>query len=401
MLKQKNLNKKLFAATTIGVIIVFLIYGYIASAVTTVDSNGISTSGLTVSGNMSVAGEETVNNLTVTGKIGTAQSTFNLLTTNAATVNFANAATALNIGSASGTTTINNNLAVSGGTTTLGTTTLNGRLNFTDNNSTITSNAGDFFVINTTENANLMMLQDYSGLGGLLYTGGINLSGFSGTARLDSPLLSTLEIFNYSAYDTVNFVGASTNISIGSSSGTTTINHNLAVSGGTIITGTATLQGDMVWNKTSPTILINSGETLTIRDRIDNSVVWSLSENGTTWQAGASSIGSTLIVNSGSIQSGGATTLNIATNPNEVTSLNLVTYATAISIGSTTGTTTINNNLVPSQFTVPSGTDLPATCGTGQLFQDTNDNACTDTNDGDGALCICKSADSWAVVSNF
>ncbi len=68
-------------------------------------------SSLTVSGNATIAG------------LLTSATTFALINTTATTVNFAGAATALNIGAGSGTTTINNALVVTGNLTVNGTTT--------------------------------------------------------------------------------------------------------------------------------------------------------------------------------------------------------------------------------------------------------------------------------------
>lgn len=59
---------------------------------------------LTLAGNLAMNG----------GDLTTNQTTFNLLNSTATTINFAGAATSLNIGAASGTTTINNNLNVNG-----------------------------------------------------------------------------------------------------------------------------------------------------------------------------------------------------------------------------------------------------------------------------------------------
>lgn len=50
---------------------------------------------------------------------------------------------------------------------------------------------------------------------------------------------------------------------------------------------------------------------------------------------------------------------------------------------------------------LPNGTTLPATCSVGNVFHDTDSDDCADTGSGDGALCICKSTDTWALVSNF
>lgn len=69
--------------------------------------------GLTLTGDAAVNG----------GDITTTASTFNLLSSNATTVNFAGAATTLNMGNASGTTTIAGNAVVQGDFTVNGTTT--------------------------------------------------------------------------------------------------------------------------------------------------------------------------------------------------------------------------------------------------------------------------------------
>ena len=79
----------------------------VTSSLTTVGT----LSSLTVSGNATVAG------------LLTGATTFALVNTTATTVNFAGAATALNIGAGSGTTTINNALVVTGNLTVNGTTT--------------------------------------------------------------------------------------------------------------------------------------------------------------------------------------------------------------------------------------------------------------------------------------
>jgi len=56
---------------------------------------------------------------------------------------------------------------------------------------------------------------------------------------------------------------------------------------------------------------------------------------------------------------------------------------------------------VETTFNMPNDTTLPATCSVGDLFQDTDSDDCADTGGGDGALCICKSTNTWALISNF
>ena len=53
------------------------------------------------------------------------------------------------------------------------------------------------------------------------------------------------------------------------------------------------------------------------------------------------------------------------------------------------------------RFELPNGTALPATCLQGELFHDTDSNDCINTAGGDGALCICKTTNTWALISNF
>ena len=73
-----------------------------------------------------LAASPTLTTPTVTTSIATGSTSFALVNTTATTVNFAGAATTLNIGAATGTTTINNALTVSG-TTILGPASINGQ----------------------------------------------------------------------------------------------------------------------------------------------------------------------------------------------------------------------------------------------------------------------------------
>ena len=50
---------------------------------------------------------------------------------------------------------------------------------------------------------------------------------------------------------------------------------------------------------------------------------------------------------------------------------------------------------------IPNGTTIPGTCTVGQMFQDTDSDDCADTGAGDGALCLCKTTNVWALISNF
>lgn len=52
-------------------------------------------------------------------------------------------------------------------------------------------------------------------------------------------------------------------------------------------------------------------------------------------------------------------------------------------------------------FLAPNGTTLPATCTVGSYFQDTDSDDCADTGSGDGAICVCKATNTWALVANI
>jgi hypothetical protein len=72
-----------------------------------------------------------------------------------------------------------------------------------------------------------------------------------------------------------------------------------------------------------------------------------------------------------------------------------------ISFGDENLTTTGSVDFGGGALEIPNGTDLPATCSVGQIFQDTDDNACADAGGGDGVVCVCKSADAWAVLTDI
>lgn len=145
---------------------------------TTLTTDGTSTLGNTrVSGNLDVDADLNIDggDLTVTG------ATFNLANTTATTVNLAGAATAVNVGAATGTTTVKNNLTVDGDVQVKG--------------GDLTTNQTTFNVVNTTAT-------------------------------------------------TVNIAGAATTVEIGAATGLTSINNNVTIDGvldvisGTTITNT-------------------------------------------------------------------------------------------------------------------------------------------------------------------
>ena len=79
-------------------------------------------------------------------------------------------------------------------------------------------------------------------------------------------------------------------------------------------------------------------------------------------------------------------------------------YNNAVALTVATNITPASGKLVDTgsaKLELPNGTAIPATCNVGEVFIDTDSDDCIDTGAGDGAYCVCKSADTWALVSNF
>ena len=102
------------------------------------------------SGNVVVRGDLYV----LSGNILTTAGTGNIFPANATTINLGLAATAVNIGAGSGTTTINNNLVVDGSVTAEGADFGNITIGVADDN-TITTTSGDLKLTSATDNINL------------------------------------------------------------------------------------------------------------------------------------------------------------------------------------------------------------------------------------------------------
>ena len=246
------------------------------------------------SGNVIVRGDLYV----LSGNILTTATTGNIFPANATTINLGLAATAVNIGAASGTTTVNNALTAGGtvtapgadfGNITIGVATDN-TITTTTGNLVLTSAGGEIDTDTTT----------------ILST---NSATF---ALLNSPT-------------TVNAFQGATTLTMGAATGTTTIQNDLSVQGTGTFTGDVTATGADLGNIT---IGIADNQTITT----------------TTGELRLSST-------SGNIKLPSVTSINTDTTGsfgflNQPTTINAFLDATTINIGETTGTTTINNNLV-------------------------------------------------------
>ena len=201
------------------------------------------------------------------GDITVTETTLNLANTNATTINFAGAATTLNIGAGTGTTNINNDLVVDGDLTVNGTSTvINSTITTLDD--PIITLGGDTVPVadddkdrgvqfrwhdGTSAKAGFFGFDDSTGRFTFIPDATNTSEVFTGTlgdievgdviaddvAVNGGDLTTTSAIFNLVNTDatTVNFAGAATDIQIGSSSGTTNINNDLDVDGDINIDG--------------------------------------------------------------------------------------------------------------------------------------------------------------------
>lgn len=58
-------------------------------------------------------------------------------------------------------------------------------------------------------------------------------------------------------------------------------------------------------------------------------------------------------------------------------------------------------NVGGGKLEIPNGTTIPATCTQGEVFHDTDSNDCANTGGGDGAICSCKTTNTWALITNI
>jgi hypothetical protein len=309
--------------------------------------------------NMTLSGDIAVNG----GDITTSATTFNLLNSTATTLNVGGAATAVNIGAATGTTAIKNSATVAGTLGVTGNTTLTGDLAV--NGGDITTTATTFNLINTTAT-------------------------------------------------TANIAGAATAITIGAATGSTTVRNPLAASKGLLV---ATTIGAPPPGYTSGLWIdhltaSNSGRFYTagatgnfsFRNRLDTTATtllnidssgnlnaYGTSVRGNTGQSGAPTLNFSLIAERGSspdtsirwyettdtwqLTNDGTTFGDIATTANVVTSI--TGTANQIIVSSPTGAVTLSTpqniattsspqfaNMTLSGDLAVNGGDITSTAGT-------------------------------------
>lgn len=241
------------------------------------------------------------------GDITTDQTTFNLINTVATTVNLAGAATNLTVGATSGSTTIRNqtNLTIS----TQSTASNNGAL-------VVTGGVGIGGNLNVAGTTNLT--------GNLTLAGDLAVNGGDITTTA-----ATFNIANNNA-TTVNIAGAATTLIVGSTTGTTTLQGTNSLTSITQSTGT------------SSGALVVSGGVGIGKD---------------LYVGGNEVLLGNLEVRGGSLTTD-QTTFNLV-NAN-ATTVNLAGSATNLTIGATTGLTTVRNDTVISSITGSTSTNSGA-----------------------------------------
>jgi hypothetical protein len=351
---------------------------------------------LSLVGNAAISGDIAVNG----GDLTTTASTFNLVNATATTVNFASAATAIEIGASTGSTTVNNNLNVDGDFR------LGSDVIFYNQGANGFSVNTDYDISNTATQTGYTFSSGSGRTGTILALGVTgefnNYVGVTGSSTSNKFVIgstgvnTTFEIRNNSGVTPVDLSNGSLLLSV-ASSGNVSVKGNLEVKGGSVTTDQTTFNlvnaiattVNAFGSATAVTIGASSGST-TVRNNLE--VILDVAANGgdvtttaTTFNlinanaatvnfAGAGSVinigaatGTTTIRNAnvvldGSLQIKGnnLTTDRMTFNllNDTATTINAFNAATLISIGSTTGTTTVRNKLIVSADLAANGGDL-------------------------------------------
>ena len=274
------------------------------------------------------------------GDITTSATSFNLLNTTATTLNIGGAATAIAIGATTGTTNVKNNLDVDG--------TLN-----VDGNS-ITTTAGTVSIANSnTTTLNIGGAATAIAIGATTGTTNVkNNLDVDGTLNVDggtiSSTASVLNLVNTNV-TTLNLAGAATTIGIGAASGNTTVNNNLIVAGDLTVNGTTTTVNSstvsvddiniVLGSTASPTDATSNGGGLTLKGTTDKTLSWIDSTDSWTSSENID------LATSKTYKINAIDVLSSSSVLNSPTSVTAFQSATTLSLGATTGTSNVRNNL--------------------------------------------------------
>ena len=276
----------------------------------------------------------------------TSMTTANVFNSGATTVNFAGAATALNLGAASGTTTIKNALDVDGNAT------VNGSLQVDSNTIVV----GDLEVRGGDITTNQSSFNVLDGTATTVNAFGaataLRFGDTSGILTLRNPTVvgteTTVNLWN-TVSTTVNAFGVATGINLGTSAAAlSTLTFGPAITGnifkiGSTSSGTINLTSDV----TTGTVNLYTGVTTgTVNLATGGASTTNIGGAGAGVNIGTTGGDSTLTVR-GNATTGTATLATNAATANvfnaNASSVNIAGAGTAISIGASTGTVTVNN----------------------------------------------------------
>jgi hypothetical protein len=284
------------------------------------------------------------------GDLITDQTTFNLLNSNATTVNFAGAATTISIGAVTGTTTINNNLQVAGTLNVDGQVTI-ASVNVEDltNGRVVLAGASG----ELEDSANLTF--DGTTLtvtGDIQVTGDVNIDG--GDITTDQ---TTFNLLNTTA-TTINAFGAGTDIQIGASTGTTNINNNLDVAGDVNING-----GDLTSSSSTFNLLNTSVSTV---NAFGDASIVSIGSNSSTVTLNQDLTVNRNVLIQGNYLSTDQTSFYLLDNA--ATTISAFGAAETLVFASSTGTTTFRSDVVINNDLQIKGGDLTTNASTFNLL---------------------------------
>jgi len=285
--------------------------GMSAVSFAAIPSAASNASGIVTNAAQEFGGVKTFTSPSITTSLTTTSTTFALANTTATTVNFAGAATALSIGAATGTTTVNNSLVVSGNLTVNGTT--------------------------TTLNSNTLAVDDKNLELGSVTSGVISATGTVGTVSGSGPFTATItgmastaglipgQVITATA-GTGNFGSGVMSVATVASSTSITISSTLTFTAGSV----TNISGNAASDASA------DGGGITLKGTTDKTFRWV--DNGDNWTSSENlslDTGKTLKINNSNVVSGTAAALVIGEGA-----------STTIAIGAAGGTATILNPTV-------------------------------------------------------
>jgi hypothetical protein len=310
-----------------------------AGAATTIEI-GSNTGTTNINNSLEVDGDLNIDG----GDLTVSTSTFNLANNTATTVNFAGAATDIQIGSASGITDINNDLNVSG--------------------DELSTTSASFTLLDTPTTVNFATAATTLDIGAA--TGITNINNnleVDGDVQIDGgDLTATTTTFNIinTTSTTVNFAGAATDIQIGSATGTTNVNNNLDVDLDLNVDG-----GDITTSASTFNLLNTVADVINFGGAATDIQIGS--STGTTNINNSLDVDGDVNIDGGDLTTS-TSTFNLLNTP---TTINFGAAATDIQIGSSAGTTNINNNAdIDGDLNIDGG-DLTASTSTFNLLNNT------------------------------